>query len=160
METPKVFLDYDQETLDAQYNQRTLVPDADDYIAVDVAESARVRQKLDCRIDVAYGPGEDEKLDVFPATAPGSPMVVYMHGGAWTRSDKANESFMAEAFVGAGAAFVAANFGLCPKVTLDEMIRQAREAVAWSCMRTPETSTPIPRGSTSPATRRAAMSAA
>ena len=133
MDSPKVFLDYDQETLDAQYNQRTLVPDADDYIAVDVAESARVRQKLDCRIDVAYGPGEDETLDLFPAAAPGSPVVVYMHGGAWTRSDKANESFMAEAFVAAGAAFVAVNFGLCPKVTLDEMIRQAREAVAWSC---------------------------
>ena len=133
MENPKIFLDYDQETLDAQYNQRSLVPDADDYIAVDVAESARVRQKLDCRIDVAYGPGEDETLDLFPAAAPGSPVVVYMHGGAWTRSDKANESFMAEAFVAAGAAFVAVNFGLCPKVTLDEMIRQAREAVAWSC---------------------------
>ena len=55
-----------------------------------------------------------------------------MHGGAWTRSDKANESFMAEAFVAAGAAFVAVNFGLCPRVTLDEMIRQARAAVAWS----------------------------
>ena len=133
MDSPKVFLDYDQETLDAQYNQRSLVPDADDYIAVDVAESARVRQKLDCRIDVAYGPGEDETLDLFPAAAPGSPVVVYMHGGAWTRSDKANESFMAEAFVAAGAAFVAVNFGLCPKVTLDEMIRQARAAVAWSC---------------------------
>ena len=133
MDSPKIFLDYDQETLDAQYNQRSLVPDADDYIAVDVAESARVRQKLDCRIDVAYGPGEDETLDLFPAAAPGSPVVVYMHGGAWTRSDKANESFMAEAFVAAGAAFVAVNFGLCPKVTLDEMIRQARAAVAWSC---------------------------
>ena len=132
MDNPRVFLDYDQETLDAQYNQRSLVPDADDYIAVDVAESARVREKLDCRIDVAYGPDEDEKLDVFPATSPGSPLVVYMHGGAWTRSDKANESFMAEAFVEAGAAFVAANFGLCPRVTLDEMIRQARAAVAWS----------------------------
>ena len=132
MDNPRVFLDYDQETLDAQYNQRSLVPDADDYIAVDVAESSRVREKLDCRIDVAYGPDEDEKLDVFPATSPCSPLVVYMHGGAWTRSDKANESFMAEAFVEAGAAFVAANFGLCPRVTLDEMIRQARAAVAWS----------------------------
>ena len=132
MENPKIFLDYDQETLDAQYNQRSLVPDADDYIAVDVAESERVRQKLDCRIDVAYGPGEDEKLDLFPAAAPGSPVAVYMHGGAWTRSDKSNESFMAEAFVEAGAAFVAVNFGLCPRVTLDEMIRQARAAVAWS----------------------------
>ena len=69
---------------------------------------------------------------MFPAVAPGSPVAVYMHGGAWTRSDKANESFMAEAFVEAGAAFVAVNFGLCPKVTLDEMIRQARAAVAWS----------------------------
>ena len=132
MAGPRIWLDYDQEALDAQYNQRALVPDADDYIAVDIAESARVRQELDCRIDVPYGPGEDEKLDVFPATAPGSPLVVYMHGGAWTRSDKANESFMAEAFVAAGAAFVAVNFGLCPKVTLDEMIRQARAAVAWS----------------------------
>ena len=132
MTGPRVWLDYDQEALDSQYNQRALVPDADDYIAVDVAESKRVREKLECRIDVAYGPSEDEKLDLFPARAPGSPMAVYMHGGAWTRSDKANESFMAEAFVEAGAAFVAANFGLCPKVTLDEMIRQARAAVAWS----------------------------
>ena len=132
MANPLVWLDYDQEALDAQYNQRSLVPDADDYIAVDVAESERVRQKLECRIDVAYGPSEDEKLDVFPAVAPGSPFAVYMHGGAWTRSDKANESFMAEAFVEAGAAFVSVNFGLCPRVTLDEMIRQAREAVAWS----------------------------
>ena len=132
MANPLVWLDYDQEALDSQYNQRSLVPDADDYIAVDIAESARVRRELDCRIDVAYGPSEDERLDVFPAAAPGSPLVVYMHGGAWTRSDKANESFMAEAFVAAGAAFVAANFGLCPKVTLDEMIRQARAAVAWS----------------------------
>ena len=132
MAGPAVFLDYDQETLDAQYNQRSLVPDADDYIAVDIAESARVREKLDCRIDVAYGPSADETLDVFPAAAPGSPVAVYMHGGAWTRSDKANESFMAEAFVEAGAAFVAVNFGLCPGVTLDEMIRQARAAVAWS----------------------------
>ena len=132
MAGPRVWLDYDQEALDSQYNQRALVPDADDYIAVDVAESKRVREKLECRIDVAYGPGEDETLDLFPARAPGSPVAVYMHGGAWTRSDKANESFMAEAFVEAGAAFVAANFGLCPKVTLDEMIRQARAAVAWS----------------------------
>ncbi len=129
---PEVWLDYDQEALDAQYDQRTLVPDADDYIAADIAESQRVREKLDCRIDVAYGPSDDERLDLFPAAEPGSPFVVYMHGGAWTRSDKANESFMAEAFVEAGAAFVAANFGLCPGVSLDEMIRQARAAVAWS----------------------------
>ena len=130
---PKIYLDYDQRALDAQYDQRVLVPDADDYLAADAAESARVREKLDCRIDVAYGPGEDQKLDVFPAPAPGAPFAVYMHGGAWTRSDKSAESFMAESFVAAGAAFVSVNFSLCPKVGLDELVRQAREAVVWSC---------------------------
>ena len=128
---PKIYLDYDQKELDDQYNQRVLVPDAEDYIAADRAESARVRAKLDCRIDVAYGPGEDQKLDLFPARAPGAPVAVYMHGGAWTRSDKAVEGFMAESFVAAGAAFASVNFSLCPKVGLDELVRQAREAVVW-----------------------------
>ena len=128
---PKIYLDYDQKELDDQYNQRVLVPDAENYIAADRAESARVRAKLDCRIDVAYGPGEDQKLDLFPARAPGAPVAVYMHGGAWTRSDKAVESFMAESFVAAGAAFASVNFSLCPKVSLDELVRQAREAVVW-----------------------------
>ena len=129
---PKVFLDYDQQELDDQYNQRILVPDAEDYIAEARSETARVRKKMNCRIDVAYGPLEDQKLDVYPADAPGSPVGVYMHGGAWTRSDKAIESSMAESFVGAGAAYVAVNFSLCPKVSLDELIRQAREGVVWS----------------------------
>ncbi len=129
---PKVYLDYDQRALDDQYDQRVLVPDAEDYIAADAEASARVRDRLDCRIDIAYGPGEDQKLDVFPAAAPASPIVVYMHGGAWTRSDKSVESFMAESFASAGAAFVAVNFSLCPKVDLDELIRQAREGVVWS----------------------------
>ena len=128
---PKIYRDYDQQALDDQYNQRVLVPDAEEYIAADRAESDRVRAALDCRIDVAYGPGEDQKLDIFPARAVGAPMVVYMHGGAWTRSDKAVEGFMAESFVAAGAAFAAVNFSLCPKVSLDELIRQAREAVVW-----------------------------
>ncbi len=129
---PKIYLDYDQQELDNQYNQRVLVPDAEDYIAVDRADSARVREALDCRIDIAYGPGEDRKLDLFPAAAPGAPILVYMHGGAWTRSDKAIESFMGESFVKSGAAFVAVNFSLCPKVSLDELIGQAREAVVWA----------------------------
>ena len=159
MAGPAVFLDYDQETLDAQYNQRSLVPDADDYIAVDVAESARVREKLDCRIDVAYGPSEDETLDVFPAAAPGSPVAVYMHGGAWTRSDKANESFMAEAFVEAGAAFVGGQFRPLPEGHAGRDDPPGPRGRRLEPRQRAPASTPIPTGSTSPATPRAAMSA-
>jgi arylformamidase len=86
---------------------------------------------LECRLDVAYGPSEAERLDIFPAPADNAPVVVYFHGGAWTRWDKANNSFQAVPFTGAGATFVSVDFALVPRVTLDELIRQCRAAVAW-----------------------------
>ena len=131
MTGPKVWLDYDQQQLDRQYDQRVLVPDADAYMARNLVDSRRVRAEMDCRLDVAYGPSGDEKLDIFPAAQAGAPVVVYVHGGAWTRWDKAHNSFQAPAFVGAGAAFVSVDFALVPQVSLDEQVRQVRAAVAW-----------------------------
>ena len=127
----KVWLDYDQDELNAQYNQRTLVPNADDYMAAAASESERVRGILDCRLDVAYGPSEDELLDIFPAGRDGAPVAVYIHGGAWTRSHKNSASYQAESFVAAGASYVATNFTLAPKASLDEMVRQNRAAIKW-----------------------------
>jgi arylformamidase len=127
----KVWLDYTQQELDDQYNQRKLVPDADDYMKRHGVLSAEVRARLDCRLDVPYGPSEDERLDIFPAAAAGAPVVVYYHGGAWTRWHKDNNSFQAPAFVEAGATFVPVNFAPVPKVTLDELVRQCRAAVVW-----------------------------
>lgn len=127
----KVWLDYDQDALNDQYNQRVLVPDADEYMARHGRESARVRATMACRLDVPYGPSEDERLDIFPAGRDGAPVVVYYHGGAWTRWHKDYNSYQAPAFVDAGATFVSVNFGLVPKVTLDELVRQCRAAAAW-----------------------------
>ena len=127
----KVWLDYTQAELDDQYNQRILVPDANDYMARWGDESERLRGTLSCTLDVAYGPSDAERLDIFPAPAANAPVVVYFHGGAWTRWDKANNSFQAVPFTGAGATFVSVDFALVPLVTLDELIRQCRAAVAW-----------------------------
>jgi len=127
-----IWLDYDQAALDDQYNQRVLVPDANDYMARHLVLSEAVCNRLDCRLDVSYGPGDDQKLDIFPVPgATNTPVVVYFHGGAWTRWDKANNSYQAPAFIDAGAAFVSVNFSLAPKVDLEELIRQCRAAVAW-----------------------------
>lgn len=127
----KIWLDYTQSELDDQYNQRILVPDANDYMARWGVESERLRGIMECRLDVAYGPSQAERLDIFPAKADGAPVVVYFHGGAWTRWDKANNSFQAVPFTAAGATFVSVDFALVPAVTLDELIRQCRAAVAW-----------------------------
>ncbi len=128
---PKVWLDYDQDALNDQYNQRVLVPHADEYAQRNLEESARVRAQLPGELDVSYGPSEAEKLDLFPSPIPGGPIVVYIHGGAWTRSSKNHVSYPAASFVGAGAAYVAVGFGLVPSVTLDEQVRQNRAAIEW-----------------------------
>ena len=132
---PKIWLDYDQDQLNDQYNQRILVPDANSYMERNLAESAMVREQLDCLIDVPYGPSEDEKLDIFPAppSANGEspPVVVYFHGGAWTRWHKDHNSYQAKSFIAAGATFVSVNFALLPQVYMDELIRQCRAATAW-----------------------------
>lgn len=127
----KVWLDYTQAELDDQYNQRILVPDANDYMARHGALSATVRETYPCTLDIAYGPSEDERLDIFPAAQKGAPVVVYYHGGAWTRWHKDNNSYQAPAFVDAGVTFVSVNFGLVPHVDLDELMRQCRAAVQW-----------------------------
>ena len=127
----KVWLDYDQDELNDQYNQRVLVPNADEYVQQNLQASARVRERLTCRLDLAYGPSEAEKLDFFPASSPGAPVVVYIHGGAWTRTSKSHVSYQAESFVGAGANYMAVDFGLVPAVTLDELVRQNRTAIQW-----------------------------
>ena len=135
MATPKpntkVWLDYTQTELDDQYNQRVLVPNADDYMARWGTESERLRGILNSSLDVAYGPSKAERLDIFPTSADDAPIVIYFHGGAWTRWNKANNSFQAVSFIAAGATFVSVDFSLVPQVTLDELIQQCRVAVAW-----------------------------
>ena len=133
---PKVWGDYTQAELDAQYNQMTLFTqeEHEEHRAYKEQESARVRAKLagQSRLDVAYGPSAAEKLDIFQASKAGAPIQIFYHGGAWKGGRKSDVSFPAESFVARGATFIAVNYERVPKVTLDEQVRQARAAVAWA----------------------------
>lgn len=127
-----VFLGYDREALDREYDNRRKVADSAAWLDRWARDSARARQELPCRLDVAYGPHPGETLDVFPAPGPGpAPVQVFIHGGYWHRLDKSDFSFVARAFRAAGAATVVVNYALIPAVDMDELVRQCRAAVAW-----------------------------
>ena len=83
----KIYLDYDQEELDRQYEHRYFVPDADEILAFQAAESERVRAAATGRFDVAYGAGEDELLDIFLAdgAAASNPAVRRLRRGPVVR---------------------------------------------------------------------------
>lgn len=127
----KVYGDYTQEELNRQYNQLILVPNQAEYTKQDQMKSAEVREKLNCMLNVSYGPTLDEVLDIFPAEQPGRPIQVYHHGGAWRAGHKDKCSYIAESFVAKGINLIIPNFSLAPKVTLDEIVRQNRAAIAW-----------------------------
>ncbi len=82
-------------------------------------------------LDVAYGRAESERLDVFLPNAPGAPVLVYIHGGYWRALDKRDQSFVALPFVAAGAVVVTPNYALCPAVTIEHIVLQLVQALAW-----------------------------
>ena len=121
--------------LDSQYNNRALVPEHARHFERWASESQAARQQLDGMLDVAYGHGAGETLDLFPAprphNAPPAPVLVFIHGGYWRSLDKADHSFLAPAFVKQGACVVVPNYALCPAVGIPDIALQMVGLLAW-----------------------------
>ena len=128
----RVYRNFSQAELDRQYDARGAAADGQKYRDFLTRESARARAAFDCRLDVPYGPGAAELLDVFPATSPGSPVVYFIHGGYWRSSSQRELDLFAATFVPAGAAYVSVNYGLAPAVPIDEIVRQCRAGLEWA----------------------------
>lgn len=122
----------DPDWLDAQYNNRARI--AEHPLIFDQWREASqlAREGLACQLDVAYGDGPSETLDVFAPTRGNAPVLVFIHGGWWRSLDKRDHSFVAPAFVNAGAAVVLANYSLCPAVTIETIALQMVRALAWT----------------------------
>ena len=125
--------------LDRMYNNRVRVPDHGAYFERWANQSARARAALPCKIDIPYGSGAAEMLDIFHAAGPqvkteeGAPVVVFIHGGYWRSLDKSDHSFLAPALTAAGACVVIPNYALCPAVTIPQITMQMVAALAWTC---------------------------
>lgn len=118
--------------LERQYNLRLLRPDFEAQVLPQwLARSAAMRASADALLDLRYGPAERERIDLFPAADPKAPLLVFFHGGYWQRGDKSIYSFVAEALVAHGVAVALVNYDLCPSVRIEQIVAQARRAMAW-----------------------------
>jgi arylformamidase len=123
---------HDAAWYDAQYNNRARVPEHPAVLARWAEASSLARQGLRAELDLTYGDGDGERLDVFPAERPGAPVLVFIHGGWWRALDKSDHSFIAPAFVKAGAMVVVPNYALCPAVGIEDIALQMTRALAWT----------------------------
>ena len=82
--------------------------------------------------NVAYGEDELERLDVYaPRGASRAPVVVFVHGGEWTRGDKAAVSFKPKFFNQNGIVFVSINYRLSPAATHPAHVSDVAAAIRW-----------------------------
>ncbi len=127
-----VFLHYTQAELDRNFDQRNWpkAKNALEIIGRYPQLSKATRMRLEHRT-VAFGPGEDETLDLFPAKATKAPVQIFVHGGAWRNFSKDDYSFAADGYVPAGVHTAVLNFSNLPKVSLREMADQVRRGIEW-----------------------------
>ena len=120
------------EEFDAQYNLRAGRPDYEVTVITGWStDSETARATSDCSLDIRYGEGEKQKLDVFRCADSTAPTLVYVHGGYWQRGDKSIYSFIAPPFVAAGFNVVVVGYDLCPTVSITRISEEIREAMAF-----------------------------
>jgi arylformamidase len=120
-----------QEEIDAVYNPSATAADAEQRIAGWAERSARAREELRGHLGVRFGPTREEYCDVYPA-GENAPVHLFVHGGYWRRFSARDHAFVARPLVQAGITTVVMNYALCPSVSLDEIVRQTRAAIAWT----------------------------
>ena len=121
----------DKAFLNREYNNRELVPEHGEIFKRWAADSAQARASMICYLERRYGPGDNELLDIFPARKGDGTCLMFIHGGYWRSLDKGDFSFLAPALVDSGISLVSVNYDLCPKVSIEEIVKQMLRASAW-----------------------------
>lgn len=116
-----------------QYNARASVVDFDASIGEYSQLSDLAKTQCAGIFDLPYGYSVSERLDIFPtkkANFP-APLLIFIHGGYWHSQSKEDAALMAKVYTDAGVAVAVLEYPLAPKVTLPEIVRSVRNAVAW-----------------------------
>jgi arylformamidase len=116
---------------DKQYNARAMIPDHPQIFERGAKRSQETRANLRCHLDIPYGPSAAEKLDIFPAEGRSDALLVFIHGGYWRSRDKSDFSYLASAFTRRGVTLALPNYGLCPAVGIEDIVKQNLLAIAW-----------------------------
>lgn len=127
------FRGMDRATLDAAYNNTAAVGQVkrDAYVAEWTKRSQVIRDAPGARLDLRYGLGSRQRLDVFTCGCPASPTLIYIHGGYWQMSDKEPYAFLGEGVLAAGFNLVLIEYTLAPAARMDQIVGEIVSAVAW-----------------------------
>lgn len=124
----------DRAALDAAYNNTAAIGQAkrDRHVAGWAARSDALRRTQRGAIDLRYGDGARQRVDVFPCGLPAAPTLAWIHGGYWQMNDKEPFAFLGEALLPAGFNLVLVEYTLAPAARMDAIVAEVQAAVAWT----------------------------
>lgn len=120
-------LDYETE-----YNNRARVPGHPAIIAGWKDQSQAYRSGSRCERDIAYGPGERNRYDLFfPAGEKDTGgLHLFIHGGYWQGLDRSYFSHCARGLNSRGSTVAVCSYTLCPAVRIPDIVAEIRLCVA------------------------------
>src|SRR3954451_25494716 len=121
----------DRAQLDAAYNNTAAVPERDAIVADWAARSARVRRERQGHLDLHYGDGPRERLDLFLAADPNAPTLAFIHGGYWQMNDKEGTTFLADGVLPHGINFALIEYTLAPAARMEQIVGEIRRVIGW-----------------------------
>ncbi|MER9139746.1 alpha/beta hydrolase [Mesorhizobium sp. M0047] len=81
------------------------------------------------RLDIAYGGGPRNRLDLFLPNAAPKGLVVILHGGYWLETDKSMWSHLANGAVSSGFAVAMPSYTLCPDIRIAGIVGEIGAAI-------------------------------
>jgi arylformamidase len=98
-----------------------------------------VRSNWPHELDLAYGPGQRHRLDLYlpRGTSGPMPVLLFLHGGGFREGDPTLYGYLAQPFLERGIAFASIGYRLTPEAYLPDTFDDVADAVAWCVQHLP-----------------------
>ena len=131
MRSPQAWAELDPRARNRAYDNNAAVPDVASWRDALQAASASWRSAHPAGLDLAYGPAERNRWDLFSAVDPGAPCLIFIHGGYWQRNRREDFACMAEGVMAHGWSAAMLGYTLAPDASLAEIVAETRAALDW-----------------------------
>lgn len=106
---------------DAAYNNNLAVADSAAWIVERDRAAPLFRAAAKARLDIAYGQGARQKLDLYLGQR-GAPCLVFIHGGYWQRNTRESFAHFAEGLLSHGWSVAMPSYTLAPEARLGQIV--------------------------------------
>lgn len=122
---------------DGAYNNTAAVANSAAWAATRDAAAAAFRKAHPKGLDVAYGPAERQKMDIYPAADPAAPCLVFIHGGYWQKNSREVFAHYAAGLLAHSWSVVMPGHTLAPEARLTDIVAEIGSALDFLAMKGP-----------------------